>query len=259
MLEILSPLVLIGAALLFLLLERRYPYNPQKALRPGFWMDLVGYGAIQSYVMGVVISYLIRALDSTTGLSRLHLVSAWPIVLQLALFLVWHDFDTYLIHWCQHHSRLLWRTHEAHHSTVDVDWLSGARSHTLEILLYELVSWGPVVLLGASPEVPILKGMINAVYGMWIHANLDLRMGPLLLFFNGPELHRWHHANDDPGAYGMNLGTKLTVWDRLFGTLYRPKARATDYRPEDPAYPMGYVRQHRYAFRPLPRMITEVT
>lgn len=252
-LQLLSPVVLVTAGLVFLLLERWKPYNAQRAFREGFWVDLLGYGVVQSYLMGLVISALIAFVDGHTGISRWHLVSNWPIPVQVAFFVVWHDLNTYCIHWAQHHSQILWRTHEAHHSTPDVDWLSGIRSHSLEILLYETVSFMPVILLGAAPEVPLYKGMINAVYGMWIHANLDVRMGPFLWLFNGPELHRWHHANDDANAYGKNLGTKLTVWDRLFGTIYRPQGHATDYRPEDPAYPKGYVAQHLYAFRPFPK------
>ena len=252
-LELLSSFVLVGAAIAFLFLERLFPYNRQKAFREGFWVDLVGYGVVQSYVMGIVIAHLITYIDSHAGAgSRLHLVSDWPIWLQVAFFLVWHDLNTYAIHFCQHRSRFLWRTHEAHHSTSDVDWLSGIRSHSLEILLYETVSFLPVILLGASPEVPVIKGMINAVYGMWIHANLDISMGKLLYVFNGPEIHRWHHANDDPNGYGKNLGTKLLIWDYFFGTYYQPKGHAADYRPEDPDYPKGYVAQHLYAFRAHP-------
>jgi len=248
-LQIVSPIFIVGAALAFLWLERVYAYNPQRPFREGFWVDLIGYGVVQSYLLGLLISILIHWIDNSSGISRLRLVSGWPIWAQVLLFVVWHDLNTYLIHFAQHRSKVLWRTHEAHHSTHHVDWLSGIRSHSAEILMYQMVEFLPVILLGAAPEVPLYKGMANAVYGMYIHANLNWRMGPLLWIFNGPELHRWHHANDDAAAFGKNLGTKFTIWDRIFKTVYQPKGTAQLYGAEDPKYPSGWIGQHVYAFR----------
>ena len=34
-----------------------------------------------------------------------------------------------------------------------------------------------MILLGASVEVILIKGAISAVWGMWIHANVDVRAG----------------------------------------------------------------------------------
>jgi hypothetical protein len=39
----------------------------------------------------------------------------------------------------------------------DVDWLSGARSHALEILINQTIEFAPIVLLGAAPEVALIK------------------------------------------------------------------------------------------------------
>jgi sterol desaturase/sphingolipid hydroxylase (fatty acid hydroxylase superfamily) len=250
-LEIVTPIVLVSAGVAFLALERRYPYNAtQRAFREGFWTDLIGYGVVQSYFMALVLSGFIYWLDHLTGMSRYRVVGNWPIFWQVVLFVVWHDFNTYCIHRLQHKSKWLWRTHEAHHACTSVDWLSGIRSHSLEILIYQSIEYAPVVLLGAAPEVPLYKGMLNATYGMYIHSNLRWRMGKLLYFLNGPELHRWHHANDDAAAFDHNFATKFSIWDRLFGTFFDPgDRRATLYGPEDPKFPKGYLAQHLFAFR----------
>jgi sterol desaturase/sphingolipid hydroxylase (fatty acid hydroxylase superfamily) len=252
-LQIVSPVIIVAAGLSFIGLERLFPYNRgQSVFRDGFWVDLLGYGVGQSYVMGLVLSAFIYWFDHQTGLSRLHLVSRWPIAWQVVFFIVWHDFNTYCIHRLQHGSRYLWRTHEAHHACTAVDWLSGIRSNSLEILIYQTVEYLPVVVLGADPVVPLYKGMANAIYGMYIHSNLNWRMGRLLRVFNGPELHRWHHANDDVAAYNRNFATKFSLWDRWFGTLFDPQdRRATLYGPDDPHFPQGYFSQHWYAFRPF--------
>ena len=46
---------------------------------------------MQSYLLGLCISWLILWLDRASGLSRLQLLSAWPLPAQLAFFLVTHD------------------------------------------------------------------------------------------------------------------------------------------------------------------------
>jgi len=244
----------------FTLAERWRPYNRgQSLLRAGFWIDIILYCFVQSYVMGFIIARLITALDAGTGLSRLGLVSAWPIVGQVAFFVVTHDVYIYLFHRLQHRSPLLWKLHEAHHSVEQVDWLSGVRSHALEILINQTIEFAPIVLLGAAPSVALWKGTISAIWGMFIHSNLDVRLGKLQYVINGPEMHRWHHATD-PRAQGRNFSTKLAIWDWMFGTAYFPdptEQRASGYGLLDGRYredfPMGYFVHQAHPFRPTPR------
>lgn len=246
-----SPVIIVSAAFLFILLEKYFPYNKGRRLfRPGFWMDLIGYGLIQSYLLGLIISNLIWYIDNSTGISRFHLVSDWPIWVQVVFFIVTHDLATYLIHRTQHRSKFLFRFHEAHHSAEDVDWLAGIRSHSGEIMIYQMVEYLPIVLLGAAPEVPLYKAIANSTYGMYIHANLRFRMGPLLYILNGPELHRWHHANNDVAAYDKNFATKFAIWDFMFGTVFNPKdAIADEFGPGDPNFPRSYMGQLLHAFK----------
>jgi sterol desaturase/sphingolipid hydroxylase (fatty acid hydroxylase superfamily) len=247
-----SAVVVASAVCVIALLERIVPYDGgQRRLRAGFWTDLVGYTIVQSYVLAVVISALITGIDAATGLSRHGLVSAWPIPVQVAFFVVTHDLYIYWFHRWQHRSPWLWRLHEAHHSNEDVDWLAGARSHSLEILVNQTVEFAPMLLLGAAPEVPLVKGAISAVWGLWIHANVDVRTGWLQLVLNGPEAHRWHHAQDRE-AHDTNFATKLALWDRLFGTAYLPRGRKpSGYGLPGVGFPRGYIRQHLFAFRPF--------
>ncbi len=251
--EVVAPAVIVGWALVLWGLERRFPHDRQAFLREGFVTDLLGYTLFQSWVMAVVIAALIRWMDGASGLSRLGLVSSWLLWAQVAVFTVTHDLYIYWFHRWQHASPVLWRLHEAHHSSRRLDWLAGLRSHSLEILVNQTVEFAPMVLLGASPEVPLVKGMLSAVWGLWIHANVAVRTGPLQWVLNGPEAHRWHHATD-PEAHNRNFATKLALWDRLFGTAFLPDGRApSGYGLTGVAFPRGYVRQHLFAFRPLAR------
>ena len=259
--EILSPILIVGSALVLIGLERLFPYDKrQRLLREGFFTDLIGYGLFQSYLLGLGITALIRWIDAESGLSRLQLVSDWPVALQLFFFFVTHDFYIYCFHRLQHRSNLLWRIHEAHHSVDDVDWLSGTRSHSLEILINQTIEFLPIALLGAAPEVALMKATLDAVWGMYIHSNLNVRTGPLQYVINGPEMHRWHHARNLPMP-GRNFATKLAVWDWLFGTAYLPASKPPAYGLDDAKYPkigmLAYVAQHLYAFRPPERRVTE--
>jgi len=198
-----------------------------------------------------VISKLILWLDAMSGLGRLGLVSSWPLAGQVAFFVVTHDLHIYWFHRLQHASPRLWRLHEAHHSNTAVDWLAASRSHSLEILINQTIEFAPMLLLGAAPEVPLVKGMVSAVWGVWIHSNVDVRTGRLQWLINGPEAHRWHHATD-VDARDRNFATKLALWDRLFGTAFLPEGRhPAGYGLTGVAFPRGYLRQHLFAFRPL--------
>jgi len=250
---VLSPLLIVAAALLLIALERLFPYEPrQKLLREGFFTDLVAYGLLQSYLLGVLISAIIALVDRQTGWSKLGLVSGWPVLAQLAFFFVTHDFYIYWFHRLQHRSNLLWRTHEAHHSVDDVDWLSGTRSHAVEILINQSIEFLPIVLLGAAPEVALMKATLDAVWGMYIHSNLNVRTGRLQRLINGPEMHRWHHATE-LSAPGKNFATKLAIWDWLFGTAYLPGHKPSAYGLGDPDYPTrglsAYFQQHLHSLR----------
>ncbi|MEP7219894.1 MAG: sterol desaturase family protein, partial [Bacteroidota bacterium] len=249
-LSIISPVIVSGSALLIILLERLIPYDKrQRILREGLFNDLALYTIVQSYLLGFVIFGCIGWIDGATSLSRLRLVSAWPIPMQVIFFFVLHDLYSYGFHRLQHRYPFLWRIHEAHHSTRDVDWLSGARSHSLEILINQTIEFAPIILLGASPEVALIKGIIDAVWGMYIHSNIDIHSGALQYVINGPEMHRWHHATDDE-AHNRNFSTKLAIWDWIFGTAYFPASKKpSGYGLDDPDFPKGYIGQHVYAFR----------
>ena len=249
--SVLSPIIIVVAALTLITLERRFPYTRgQRFLRDLFWTDLLGYALLQSYLLGLVIARILAWLDGQTGLSRLHLVSDWPVSMQVAFFVVTHDLYIYAFHRLQHRSPLLWRIHEAHHATADVDWLSGSRSHALEILVNQTIEFAPLALLGAAPEVALIKLTLDAVWGMYIHANLDVRTGRLQRFLNGPEMHRWHHAVEIRD--GVKLATKFTFWDWLFGNAYRPAHKPRGYGLDDVVFPRNFLAQQLFAFLPRP-------
>lgn len=219
--------IIVGWGALMVTLERVFPYDKgQRTLRVGLFTDVFWYTIVQSYVLSLLISWIIRRIDASTGLSRLHLVGSWPVWAQLGFFWITHDLYIYCFHRLQHRSPLLWCTHEAHHSVKDVDFVAGSRSHPVEILINQTIEYAPIVLLGAHPDVALMKGVLDATWGMWIHSNIGVRTGVLQYVFNGPEMHRWHHCREFTGK-GFNFGTKLALWDWISGTAYLPYLRET--------------------------------
>lgn len=245
--QLYSFLIIVLFALILIIAERLYPYNNQGLFRNGFWLDFIFYNIFQSLLIGIIISYLILFIDYSTDISRFGLISDWPIIIQFLLFLITHDLYIYWFHRFQHKNKYMWRLHEAHHSPKEVDWLSGVRSHSLEIFINQTVEFLPIVVLGAAPEVAILKGSVSAIWGMYIHSNIDIRSGKLQYIINGPEMHRWHHSMGK--GRNRNFATKLAIWDWLFGTYYFPKQEKVMEYGLKTFFPDNYIKQFLYAFR----------
>jgi len=252
--EFVSMIIITAAAIVFILLEKSFPYSRnQKLLREGFFNDFFWYTIFQSYVLGLMIFGFLDFIYSKTNLGEYRILKDIPIIYQIIMFVITHDFYIYWFHRWQHNNKYLWRIHEAHHSTKDVDWLSGSRSHSFEILINQTIEFAPIILLGASPEVAVIKGMISAIWGMFIHSNIDARLGKMQYIINGPEMHRWHHSDDEGKEYQNNYSTKLAVWDWIFGTAFFPDPdlrKPVNYGlKEIPDFPKNYFKQHLFAFR----------
>ena len=233
--------------------ERLSPYRKGLPFfRDGFWVDFVWYTLIQSYFLKILIfNYIIPVIQNGIHWHGFAFFREWSIAEQVLFFLITHDLYIYLFHRMQHASKLLWRTHEAHHSGKEVDFLAGSRSHVVEIIINQTIEFAPIVLLGAHPEVIPIKALLDAMFGMFIHANVNVKFGKLKYFLNSPELHLWHHANYRE-VFHANFSTKFSVWDYLFGTVYDPGKKPGDQRENWGLYydyPKDYFLQHAFSVK----------
>lgn len=233
--------------------ERISPYRKGLSFfREGFWIDLVWYTIIQSYFLKILIfDYIIAPMQKSFDWPGIRFVSHWPVAVQVFFFLVTHDLYIYLFHRFQHANKFFWRIHEAHHSGKEVDFLAGSRSHVVEIIINQTIEFAPIIILGADPIVVPIKAMLDAMFGMFIHANVNVKFGKLKYFLNSPELHLWHHANYRE-VFHANFSTKFSVWDHLFGTVYDP-GHAPGNDPENWGlyydYPKDYFLQHAFSVK----------
>jgi sterol desaturase/sphingolipid hydroxylase (fatty acid hydroxylase superfamily) len=181
-------------------------------------------------------------------------LSPWPhdeaIGIQLGMALVLGEFGQYWAHRWSHEHDLLWRLHSTHHSPRRLYWLNAGRDHPLGVAWLYLPSLSPLIVLGAPEEVFHAYALFTGVHGLFQHANLDLRLGPLNWVFSMAELHRWHHHLDTEHA-NHNYGANLILWDIAFGTWYLPD----ELPPEDvgigdmPTFPTDYLGQLAVPFR----------
>ncbi|HEX2213096.1 MAG TPA: sterol desaturase family protein, partial [Mycobacterium sp.] len=119
----------------------------------------------------------------------------------------------YAYHRTAHRVRLIWATHQAHHSSEYFNFATALRqkwNNSGEILM-----WVPLPLLGVPPWMVFASFSINLIYQFWIHTE---RIGklwrPVEFVFNTPSHHRVHHGMDQQ-YLDKNYGGIFIVWDRL--------------------------------------------
>ena len=167
----------------------------------------------------------------------------WPLLLQLVPALLLGELVEYTAHRSFHEIPFLWRIHATHHSANRLYWFNALRFHPIDILIVGPGKLIPLVALGADGGVIALVGIFSAVHGVYQHANLPCRLGPLNWVFSMAELHRWHHSPNVEEA-NHNYGGNLIFWDIVFGTRWLPEDRTppTDIGIGDlPNFPQGYV------------------
>ncbi|MCV7089810.1 sterol desaturase family protein [Mycobacterium interjectum] len=142
----------------------------------------------------------------------------WVIAI-LGVDLLWYTY-----HRIAHRVRLIWATHQAHHSSEYFNFATALRqkwNNSGEILM-----WAPLPLLGLPPWMVFFSWSLNLIYQFWVHTErIDKLPRPFEFVFNTPSHHRVHHGMDQP-YLDKNYGGILIIWDRLFGTfqteLFRP-------------------------------------
>jgi sterol desaturase/sphingolipid hydroxylase (fatty acid hydroxylase superfamily) len=184
------PIMFGGFGLLFTAIELLRPARPL-SYRAALKNDLPAL-AIYGLIFLPVSMYLSRAfvrpeLFVVRGLLDL------PLVVRLVLYYVLADLGLYGVHRLMH-SRYFWRVHRWHHSPPYMYWLAG------------------IVVIFA-------EGFFQ---NDWMHMNVTWCSRWLEWVFVTPRYHHVHHSRN-PLHHTTNLGSRLTIWDRLFGSYVNPE------------------------------------
>lgn len=157
------------------------------------------------------------------------------IVLYTVALTLFMDLSTYLVHLIMHRVPFLWEYHKIHHSATTLTPLTQYRIHPIELLINNAKAifvmgtlTGLFTYLSPHPldEVKIIGANIfSFAFLFWganlRHSHVKLTYPSFLeKWVISPYQHQIHHS-DRPEHFNKNLGAKLAIWDRMFGTLIR--------------------------------------
>lgn len=201
------------------LLAPRRALTVSKVIR---WSNNIGLVFLNSFIVRLLFPAAavgVAAFAAENGWGLLNYYSL-PFALSVVLSVIAMDFIIYLQHVLVHAVPALWRLHRVHHADLDYDLTTGARFHTIEIILSMLIKFATIIVLGPPIVAVVIFEVVLNGMAMFNHANVRLPLGLdrlLRLIFVTPDMHRVHHSTEDNEA-NSNYGFNLSIWDRIFGT-----------------------------------------
>lgn len=171
-----------------------------------------------------------------------HRVITWPLgPLGWIGAYVLGDFAYYWVHRAEHRVRLLWASHQVHHSSVDFNFAAAVRMPWTEVWFTALAGlWAP--LLGVPPMIAATLGIVGLMVGLLQHTSMIGSLGWVDSIFMTPRNHRVHHASNAE-YLDSNFGGGLVLWDAMFGTYVTetvaPRYGLTVAQPDRSARAIG--------------------
>jgi len=206
-------------------LAPRRALTTSKGVRWGNNLTLVFFNSFVLRLLFPAAAVGVAAVAAQQGWGLLNIFEI-PFLPAVIIAVVTMDFVIWVQHVMVHAVPALWRLHRVHHADLDYDVTTGARFHTVEIILSMLIKFATIMVLGPPVvAVVIFEVMLNAT-AMFNHGNVRLPLGldrVLRWVMVTPDMHRVHHSVEDDEA-NSNFGFSLPWWDRLFGT-YRDQPR----------------------------------
>jgi len=227
--------------LLRAMFPRRILFSRSTRVDIGFLVfGIVVQGGIFSWVIltqGWVSRLALETLEPLIGKGPGPILGATGamVVGTLVLFLA-AEFGYWIDHWSSHKIPIFWEFHKTHHSAEVLTPLTNFRVHPVESLKFANIlaltmgltnaalTWG----LGEPAKAfTVFDRNILGLAGLYLIQHLQhthlwlIAPGPLGRVIYGPAHHQIHHSTN-PDHFGKNLGSFLTLWDWLFGTLHTP-------------------------------------
>jgi len=158
-------------------------------------------------------------------------------IFYLASLLIIGDFSYYILHLLYHKIPFLWAFHKVHHSSTALNPITQYRIHPVELLLNNMRALIVITIVNAmfdylnrgyfTPQTYFGVNILLIGFNSW---GANLRHSHIkLTYFNwlenfliSPFQHQIHHSSNKE-LYNKNLGSKLAIWDKIFGTLVKSK------------------------------------
>ena len=154
----------------------------------------------------------------------------------VALTLI-NDFLSFIVHLAFHKIPILWEFHKVHHSATTMNPMTQYRIHPIELVLNNIrgvIGFGfvtgifdyysnheldTVVFVGAN----IFTFLFMFLGANLRHSHVKLKYPSFLEYiFISPYQHQIHHSINKH-HHDKNMGSKLAIWDFIFGTLILSK------------------------------------
>ena len=164
---------------------------------------------------GLAFRYVMTQLTAGIESGASHAWASWIICL-LAI-----DLQIYLWHRASHALRPLWALHHVHHQSRQMTLIAALRQPAIGFFLPWLQLL-PLALLGFPVEIAFSCLMAHHLWDFMLHMHFNPRLGVLGELLMTPAHHRIHHSTEKR-YYQSNLGTVLTIWDRVGGTYMSPR------------------------------------
>ena len=193
----------------------------ERAARPRF-KDIAYLWFYQSYGLwigaGIIyeLAFLLRGLLPH---SWSLFVKQQPFWLQAMTALLLAEVWVYSVHRLSHRWSFLWKFHKVHHTVVDMTWSASSRQHPVDFFLTVVGANLPAMLLGINLTSIALFVLLERLYTVMLHSNLNLDWGWFSKVLASPNLHRLHHSTK---GRGKNYAGILSLLDVLGKTYQSP-------------------------------------
>ena len=191
----------------------------------------IGNAVMMAVVAGALGAMLVVWLGGSPGFSMG--VEA-AILLSIAIF-VFSELAEYIIHYLEHRVPFLWELHKVHHSARFLTPFTAKRLHPVEV---QLGQWLSAVLTGLPVGIAVYLYGLSIVETALIgaagraiiplilldplkHSHIPMSFGWFDRIFQSPHMHQLHHSAKYE-HWDKNFGSKLSIFDWMFGTMYIP-------------------------------------
>jgi sterol desaturase/sphingolipid hydroxylase (fatty acid hydroxylase superfamily) len=213
---------------LLLLLERRRPFDPDwnppatEMRTDGAFFLTSTVSALSGQALGATLAQRLRSRRrGSRSTDRTPAVGHLGIAGGIVASLLTSDLIHYSLHRLGHEWGPAWKFHSVHHSPERLHLFNATRFHPVEQALEGVLEGFALATVGFTTAQHLTHSTARATYGQLQHSNIAVNSGALDHVFATPDLHRWHHS--EIYAEGdTNYGAVISVWDRLFGTFFRP-------------------------------------
>ena len=221
---------LLLAMVVFVPLEFFYASKKHRWFRQEWGTDFLFFSGQFFFFNAISIAFLmvLSQFLASFELQAFHQqIASQPYWLQVFEVVFLCDIGIYWGHRLSHRYNFLWRFHKVHHTSHRLDWMAAYREHPLDNIYTRTIENIPALLLGFPMETIAGFVFFRGLWGLFIHSNVNITLGPLGYILGSPRLHHWHHDIHRNGS--CNFANLSPLMDLIFGTYYDPGKEPETY------------------------------